>query len=254
MDSSQRQYLGIGFLAVILLTIVVIGLAEVNRMDAEKHISERACGASHPSCPGKLECSAGFSPDRFGVNISGARCVTQKYLERYCGVFETAVVVSTAESTSWRSGECRRLSPTAVVTDPGRLVDAAGKLLPPPDGERILERYNLTSLADAPSSAHDPIEPQFGCRWAAFAIYNASYSPSNRMASINVANTGIRNLNVTVEARHEDETLARSSGQALSTGKTYTFNVTVETSPDMVMATSVDCPGATVSTTNVTIG
>ncbi len=61
------------------------------------------CGSGYPAvgeapgeyCPGELECFQGpsggnysFDSERLGVDISGARCVTPTYVERYCGIFE----------------------------------------------------------------------------------------------------------------------------------------------------------------------
>jgi len=252
VESSQRQYLGIGFLAVILLTIVVIGLGEVDRMDAEKHISERACGPSHPPCPGELECSNYHQPDRFGLNISGHRCVTPQYIERYCGLLQFRAAYTTAESFGSLTGRCRTLlHPLVPIKRPGLLVDAVGKLLPAPDGEDVLARYNLSSLADHPGSAHDPIEPRYSCSWAGVGLINVTYYPSNGTATVFIGNTAMRALNVTVDASRGDMILGSSDTHPLDVGETRLFTIPADQQPDQLTAIPQDCTEAIESTTSI---
>ncbi|MFB6187759.1 MAG: hypothetical protein ABEI86_12955, partial [Halobacteriaceae archaeon] len=73
---------------------IVDSINEATRVNASQHVSNLPCGAGQyiTQCPGELVCAQGpdgrFRTERAGANVSGARCVTPAYTERYCGILE----------------------------------------------------------------------------------------------------------------------------------------------------------------------
>lgn len=90
-------------------------------------------------------------------------------------------------------------------------------------------------------------EPQ--CQYGAIGIFDATYSRSTGMLTVQVVNEGtIRLSNVTVTAFQQGDPQAQSLITGLNRGGLRTTSMAVPARPNLVHAASITCPGVTADT------
>ncbi|MDY6771294.1 MAG: hypothetical protein SV186_05070 [Candidatus Nanohaloarchaea archaeon] len=243
-----------GFLALFQAPIVD-SINKATRVDASQHVSNLPCGAgtSVRQCPGELVCSQGpggrFTAERAGANVSGARCVTPAYTERYCGILEPPQAFNPGTNAILPCGPDQPLTalPSILLdTDlPGRFLATEGS------GTALIHQHNLTLLQNDPDASDIPVKTLIDCQKAAASIETVSYNWTAGQLTATITNTGTEPLPVIILATtHNDTTtLHRRDGPAPNQTQTYTINATAPLELHLSLPT---CGNLPLATTNLT--
>jgi archaellum component FlaF (FlaF/FlaG flagellin family) len=238
---------------------------DATRVNVSEHVSNIPCGSAYnvvgegDDCPGELKCFEGpsdgnynFDSERLGANVSGARCVTPTYVERYCGIFEGRRVLETYPPNI----ECGSLVSSTPYLAPIKVLYNEPDLLnrvfnTDRDGVERIRSHGLKLAIEDPDASDLEGTGFVDCHRGDIKIQEARYESLPRQVTVTVQNTGsipLRNVTAHTLIDYENRsTLNRPQVQnttrlgTLQPGDTVTGRFTVNSTPERLEVLPQDC-------------
>ncbi|MDY6788865.1 MAG: archaellin/type IV pilin N-terminal domain-containing protein [Candidatus Nanohaloarchaea archaeon] len=118
----------------------------------------------------------------------------------------------------------------------------------------ILTAYVTTFTEESAQQLGNQTTQVTSCAYAGISIYDAVYDTANSDITVNVANTGTKDLSeITVVAFASDGSiLGRGTLSDLNTGDVSSTTISTGQQPDRVRASSSDCPQKTDEESSIT--